>query len=205
MRWLLRILTAVLAVTALFVSVTTLQVWWASRQQSTDTAEAIVVLGAAQYDGQPSPVLRGRLDHAYDLWDQGLAPLIVVTGGNQAGDRFTEASSGAEYLHGKGVPDEAILREVQGTNTWESLAATALILDDLGLDKVLLVSDPMHALRATEIALSVGLDGQSAPNPNAVYSSRSAFQQLLRESAAVSLGRLVGHQRVARWADRFRS
>ncbi|MFV1990308.1 MAG: YdcF family protein [Acidimicrobiales bacterium] len=204
MRLIRRALAAVLGVTILFVTITTLQVWWTSRQQSTATAEAIVVLGAAQYDGQPSPVLQGRLDHAFDLWEDGRAPIIVVTGGGQEGDRFTEASSSAQYLHSRGVPDEAILREVQGTNTWESLAATALILDERDLNRVLLVTDPMHALRTMEIALSVGLEGDVSPNPEAAFSTKTQVRQLVRESVAVAVGRLVGHQRAARWIDRLR-
>ena len=126
------------------------QVWRSARSDEARAADAIVVLGAAQYDGRPSPVLAARLDHALALWEQGYAPRIVVTGGKQEGDRFTEATASAEYLMSRGVPDSAILREVQGTSTWESLAATARILRNRGLESVLVVSDPYHSLRARD-------------------------------------------------------
>ena len=89
-----------------------------------------MVLGAAQYDCRPSPVLEGRLDHALDLYEAGVAARIVVTGGKQEGDRCTEATAGADYLMAEGVPDADILRENQGANSWESLAGAARILRD---------------------------------------------------------------------------
>ena len=105
---------AILGFFALYIGITFVQVWLASRHDGAKAADAIVVLGAAQYDGRPSPVLTARLDHALDLWKQGLAPVIVVTGGKRPGDRFTEATASANYLLERGVPDDKILREVQG-------------------------------------------------------------------------------------------
>ena len=109
-------LVAIFGFLALYIGVTFVQVWMASRHDGATKSDAIVVLGAAQYDGRPSPVLTARLDHALELWQEGLAPLIVVTGGKQPGDRFTEATASANYLLERGVPDAQILREVQGTN-----------------------------------------------------------------------------------------
>ena len=106
-----------------YLSVTFVQVWRAARRDDARPSDAIVVLGAAQYDGRPSPVLAARLDHAIDLYDDGIAPVIVVTGGRQPGDRFTEATAAANYLHDHGVPDDAILRETTGRSSWESLDA----------------------------------------------------------------------------------
>jgi len=108
-----------LAVVAAFVLVAYLgftfaQVWMASRRDQARPADAIVVLGAAQFNGVPSDILRARLDHAHDLYERGMAPVIVVTGGKQPGDRFTEAGASAAYLHTRGVPDDDILREVDG-------------------------------------------------------------------------------------------
>jgi uncharacterized SAM-binding protein YcdF (DUF218 family) len=125
--------------------------------------DAIVVLGAAQYDGRPSPVLAARLDHALRLWAEGLSPRIVVTGGKRPGDRFTEAQASAEYLMDRGVPDEVILREVQGATSWESLAASARILRERGLGSVVLVSDPYHAKRIAGIASELGLTAFTSP------------------------------------------
>ena len=99
----------------------------APRRTQRGPSDAIVVLGAAQYDGRPSPVLAARLDHALELYDDGVAPMIVVTGGRQPGDRFTEATASATYLHEHGVPDAAILRETTGRSSWESLAAAGAV------------------------------------------------------------------------------
>ena len=105
-------------------------------------------MGAAQYDGEPSPQLAARLDHVAELWPRGLAPLVVVTGGNRPGDRFTEAEASAAYLVERGVPEAAILREDQGTTSYESLRGVADVLGERGLDDVLIVTDPYHALRS---------------------------------------------------------
>ncbi len=147
-----RIVLVLLALLVLYVCVTFVQVYRASRHDGAREAQAIVVLGAAQYNGTPSPVLKGRLDHAYDLWEQGLAPVIVTTGGRQAGDRYTEATAGYNYLRDRGVPDEALLKEVEGTSTWEELAASARFLRQRDITDVLLVSDGYHALRLEAIA-----------------------------------------------------
>ena len=93
-------------------------------------AQAIIVLGAAQYDGVPSPVLKARLDHALELYRWKIAPIIVVTGGRQPGDRFTEATAGYDYLRDLGVPDSAIRKEVHGSTTWESLRAASTFLEE---------------------------------------------------------------------------
>lgn len=158
--------------------------------------DAIVVLGAAQYDGEPSPVFAGRLDHALELWTEGLAPLIVTTGSNQEGDRFTEGFAGFEYLRFAGVPEDALLVVTDGSSTWEQLAATARQLRRLGLDSVLLVSDPYHALRLTQIAGEVGLEAEVSSTDG-----RTSLRNLLRETAAVSLGRMLGYRRVDNWSS----
>ena len=126
---------------------TFVQVWRAARRDDARPSDAIVVLGAAQYDGTPSPVLAARLDHALDAVRRRIAPMIVVTGGRQPGDRFTEATAAATYLHEHGVPDDAILRETTGRSSWESLAAAARFLKERDMTRVVLVSDPYHAAR----------------------------------------------------------
>ena len=114
---------ALFMIVFVYLAVTFFQVWRTARKDAARPSDAIVVLGAAQYDGRPSPVLAARLDHALDLYRAGVAPIIVVTGGRQEGDRFTEATAGATYLHEHGVPDTAILRETSGRSSWQSLAA----------------------------------------------------------------------------------
>jgi uncharacterized SAM-binding protein YcdF (DUF218 family) len=182
---------ALVALGSLYLVVTFLQVWAGARLDHDDTADAIVVLGAAQYDGEPSPVLRARLDRAVTLYREGRAPLIVVTGGRQEGDRFTQAAAGFLYLREQGVPEAALLLEVDGTSTYTELAATARILRARGLERVLMVSDAYHSRRLLAIADEVGLDGSVSPTGTSF-----GVRELVRETAAVGLGRLVGFRRL---------
>src|SRR5262249_51171142 len=124
----LRVGLALFAVGFVYLSTVFVQVWLAARRDDARPADAIILLRAAQFDGRPSKVLAARLDHAVDLYRRGIAPKVVVTGGKQPGDRFTEASVGAAYLHDRDVPEDAILRETQGQSSWQSLAAAARFL-----------------------------------------------------------------------------
>jgi uncharacterized SAM-binding protein YcdF (DUF218 family) len=180
-----------------YLAFTFVQVWLASRRDGARPAQAIVVLGAAQYNGVPSPILRARLDHAYDLYRNGLAPMIVVTGGKLPGDVYTEATAGAEYLHSKGVPDDDILREVNGRNSWESLEAASQFLKDRAIEHVLLVSDAFHSYRIDAIAGELGLDAHASPTRTSPITGLSVTRNLLRETAAVAVGRIVGYRREA--------
>lgn len=182
----------VLGVGIVFSAVTFVQVWRVSQADQARPVDAIVVLGAAQYDGRPSPVLEARLLHALDLWERGLAEVIVTTGANQPGDRFTQGFAGYTYLREAGVGDEDILVVVDGTSTWEELTATANVLAERGMDTVLLVSDPYHSYRARAIARDVGLDAWVSPADTGAPPGR-----LARETAAVVLGRLIGFRRLA--------
>jgi uncharacterized SAM-binding protein YcdF (DUF218 family) len=164
-------------------------------ESSGKPSQAIVVLGAAQYNGRPSPVLRARLDHALDLYRRKVAPLIVVTGGRQPGDMTTEASAAATYLLANGVPDSSIAREVQGRDTYESLAATARFLAKRNVSDVVLVTDGYHAARVKAIAGEVGLVARASPVPG----SSSPFRRILRESVAVGLGSIISHRRLSSW------
>jgi uncharacterized SAM-binding protein YcdF (DUF218 family) len=193
LRWFFRIVIGLAALVVLYVGITFAQVWWASRSDDSSPASAIVVMGAAQWNGRPSPVLQGRLDHAVALYDDGVAPLIVVTGGKQVGDAVTQGRSGYDYLRSKGVPDEAIKVEVEGTNSYEELSASALILRLAGVgDDVVIVTDPYHALRATEIAEEVGLAPHVSPTD-----ASTGPRQLARETVAVAVGRIIGYRRLA--------
>lgn len=192
--WSRRVVVIVVGLGALYVGVTFVQVLVASGVDDRDTADAIVVLGAAQYDGEPSPVLAARLDHAERLWRAGVAPIIVTTGSNLPGDRFTEGYAGYEYLRFAGIPDDALLVITDGASTWEQLAATARQLRLRDLDSVTLVSDPYHALRLTQIADEVGLEASVSSTDGSL-----SIRQLARETAAVSLGRILGYRRVDNW------
>ncbi len=180
------------AVVALYLLSAFLTVNSAAGRDERTKAQAIVVLGAAQYNGRPSPVLKARLDHALVLYRAELAPLIIVTGGRQPGDRTTEASSGAEYLMKRGVPDRNIRREVKGTDSYESLAAVRRFLSKEGVSEVLIVTDGYHAARATATAEEVGLSAHASPVANS-----APLDRVLMETGAVALGRLIGFRRLA--------
>jgi uncharacterized SAM-binding protein YcdF (DUF218 family) len=197
-----RTVAALVGLAVLYVGVTFVQVWSASRQDHAQHAQAIIVLGAAQYDGRPSPIFAARLDHAAELYHAGYAPEIVVTGGRQPGDRFTEAGAAAAYLASKGVPGQDIERETTGSTSWESLAAAARFLKADGVTDVLLVSDPYHSYRIAEIAKSLGLAPHVSPTPNSPVRGWSEVRALGRETVAVSLGRIVGWQRLVRIEDK---
>ncbi|HEV2810148.1 MAG TPA: YdcF family protein [Acidimicrobiales bacterium] len=187
---------------AVYLGFTFVQVVQASRRADAQPADAIVVLGAAQYNGAPSPVLRSRLDHAVDLYQRGLAPVVVVTGGGQPGDLVTEASAGRRYLISEGIPDDALRSEVQGTSSWQSLAAAARFLTEEGVDEVILVSSPYHALRTEHIAGEVGLDGRASPAPRSPETGPLEIARMGRETLAVGLGRIIGHRRLVNLDER---
>jgi uncharacterized SAM-binding protein YcdF (DUF218 family) len=196
-KWVLVCAAGVFAVVFLYYLVTLIQVVRAGRQTEPARAEAIVVLGAAQYDGRPSPQLAARLDHALALYDQGVAPVVMVTGGNQPGDRFTEAEASAEYLVDRGVPETAMMREDAGRTTYESLDAAADQLLEAGLDDVVLVTDPYHSLRSRLIAEEVGLDADLSPTPTSVVTGWSSFRRELAEAGGVAVGRVIGFDRLS--------
>lgn len=179
----------------LYYAVNVVLVVRAGRDDEAAPVDAIVVLGAAQYDGRPSPQLAARLDHVVTLWNQGLADRVVVTGGNQPGDRFTEASASRDYLVERGVPDAAIVAEDASHNTFDSLAAVADLLEP-GSRRVLLVTDPFHTARAELIADEVGLDARSSPTPTSVVGGWQSFRLELKEAAGISLGRIIGFRRL---------
>jgi Uncharacterized conserved protein len=158
-----RILTvAVVAAFALWIASATAVLIWSSRDEARP-AHAIVVLGAAQYAGKPSPVLRARLDHALDLWNRHLASLLILTGGTGAGDTTSEAAVGRNYARKHGVPDSAILVENEGRTTSESMRAVAGMLEVRGLQTALLVSDPFHMLRLRILARRFGFIPYTSP------------------------------------------
>jgi uncharacterized SAM-binding protein YcdF (DUF218 family) len=191
-RWVAWALLGLFAVTVVYVGATLAQVYSTSRQDQAKAADAIVVMGAAQYDGRPSPVLQARLDHAVELWRKGYAEMIVVTGGKKTGDRVTQGVAGYQYLRSQGVPENDIKVEVEGTNSYEELSASALIIKNAGVsNKVLIVTDPYHSFRVQQIANEVGLDASVSPAD--VHGSVAA---LARETVASSIGRLIGYRRL---------
>ena len=197
----LRVALVLCGVVFVYLAITFVQVWRAARSDGARPSDAIIVLGAAQYDGRPSDVLAARLDHALELYERGVAPVIVVTGGRQAGDRFTEATAAAQYLHERGVPDEAILRETTGRSSWESLAASARFLEARGWDRVTLVSDPYHSARIDAIASEVGLDAVTSPTRTSPIKGADEWRRLGTETLRVAAGRVFGFRRLDRGRD----
>ncbi|MFN8570445.1 MAG: YdcF family protein [Gemmatimonadaceae bacterium] len=150
-------------------------------------ADAIVVLGAAQYAGRPSPVLKARLDHAVDLYRKGLAKWFVVTGGTGPGDTTSEAAVSRRYASRNGVPDAAILAETVGRSTDASLTGVASLMQEHKLRTAILVSDPFHSLRLQILARHYGIDGVTSPTRTSPISANrgESITYILGESVKV--------------------
>jgi uncharacterized SAM-binding protein YcdF (DUF218 family) len=158
-----------------------------SRSDQTRPVDAIVVLGAAQYNGRPSPILRARLDEALAAYREGVAPLIVVSGGRQQGDQYTEAEASRDYLVERGVPADKILLENDAHNSWESMKGVADLLKEQQLSKVLLISDGFHLFRVKMMAKDVGLEPYGRPAENSPIKENSGreFSYAIREAGGV--------------------
>lgn len=162
------------------------RVWHVARIDDRTPADAIVVLGAAQYNGVPTPIFQARLEHAATLFEQGVAPQIITVGGSQPGDLYTEAGSGRAYLTTLGVPPEALLAVETGTNTVGSLQAVAQTVADQGGSSVVLVSDPTHSYRSRMMAEDAGLDAWTSPTRHgpAVWTRENQIMSIIRETGA---------------------
>lgn len=163
------------------------RVWHVARVDDRTPADAIVVLGAAQYNGVPTPVFQARLEHAAALYEEGVAPQIITVGGNQPGDLYTEAGAGRAYLTRLGVPPTVILAVETGTNTVGSLDAVAQTVRDQGGRSVVLVSDPTHSYRSRMMARDAGLEAWTSPTRHgpAVWTRESQIAGIVRETGAV--------------------
>lgn len=145
------------------VGYTTYRIWTQGQLDQQRRSDAIVVMGAAQYDGRPSPVYAARLDHAVALYLAGVAPVFIVTGGKADGDRTTEAASGRAYAMARGVPSDAILTEDQSRTTQESIHSVSALLRKRGLGNAVFVSDRPHMLRVLRMAHDQGIVAWSSP------------------------------------------
>ena len=163
LRWLGRIALGLVLLVVLGVVVTAFRVWHTGTTDARPRSDAIVVEGAAQYDGRPSAVLSARLEHALALWRQGVAPHVVTVGGRRTGDRFTEAAASRTWLLDHGVPAASVVAVEQGSDTLLSLRAAVPVLRARGWGSVVLVTDPWHELRSRTIARDLGLDAAASP------------------------------------------
>jgi len=192
-RTLLRYLGGVALVGLLVVVGTWVRVGQIGDRDERAAADAVVVLGAAQYDGDPSPVFRARLDHAAELYRAGVAPRIVTIGGGQAGDATTEGQSGADYLAGTGIEESALTAVGQGGDTLASLRAAAPVLAANGWSRVVLVTDPAHSARSALMARDLGWVVQTSPvreGPAVRDGVRTEYR--LRETLGVLYYRVTG-------------
>jgi uncharacterized SAM-binding protein YcdF (DUF218 family) len=203
LKWALRIVAALVLLVVGYLAVTFVQVWLASRRDDARPVQAIIVLGAAQYNGVPSAVLRARLDHAASLYHEGLADTVVVTGGKQPGDVYTEAAAAADYLARKGVPQDHVLRENGGRNSWQSLAAAAVFLKGQRRTSVLLVSDPFHSARVAAMASELGLDAYVSPTRTSPIRGATRIRHMGKETLEVAVGRIIGFRRLVGLPAKF--
>lgn len=181
-----------------YYAVTLAQVVLVGRERAVPPADAVVVLGAAQYDGRPSAQLAARLDHAVTLWESGGIDTVVVTGGGRPGDRFTEAEAARRYLVAAGVPESTILAEATGTTTWESMVGVVEVVAGRGIESMILVTDPHHALRSRLIAEELGLTGVvTSSTPSTVVGGATAVRRHLVEAGGVAIGRVIGFERLS--------
>jgi uncharacterized SAM-binding protein YcdF (DUF218 family) len=185
--WPVRVVVGALLVAVFLVGGTALRVWYVARVDDRRPVDAVVVLGAAQYDGEPSSVFAARLRHAEALYADGLAPRIVTTGGGRAGDVYTEAEAGRRYLIDRGVPGEDVIAVGEGTDTLGSLRAADARARRDGWNTALVVSDPWHSLRARTMARDSGLDAWTSPTRSGpvVRTRETQARYIVRETAAL--------------------
>jgi uncharacterized SAM-binding protein YcdF (DUF218 family) len=161
-RWSVCVLLAVACYVALIYVVIVRQ----SNRSETRTADAIVVFGAAQYDGRPSPVYKARLDHAAQLYHRGLAPIVITTGGSGEDPRYSEGVVGREYLKTLGIPDSQLIAETQSPDTAESARRVSTIMRVNGMHDCLAVSDAYHLFRVKHMLAREGVMAYASPRPN---------------------------------------
>nr|WP_207223852.1 YdcF family protein [Pseudonocardia sediminis] len=187
MSWPARIVIGAVLMAVAVVGTTALRVWQVARIDDQQPVDAVVVLGAAQYNGEPSSVLAARLRHAAQLFDDGVAPRIVTVGGSQSGDQFTEAEASRNYLIGRGVPASSVIAVNEGADTLRSVQAVAAKASEQGWESALLVSDPWHSLRARTMARDAGLDAWTSPTRSGpmVQTREAQFRYIYRETGAL--------------------
>ncbi len=191
-RWWLRLLILVGLAVALFLTVTAVEVVSTASLQELRPADAIVVFGAAEYSGHPSPVLRARLDHALDIFHDGDAPVVITTGGAGADPSFSEGGVGRDYLMHHGVPERSLIAETQGRDTSESAARVGVIMRANGLHSCIAVSDAYHVFRIRKLLEHEGLGPvYVAPRPDSrPRGTLLRAVAVLREATSYSLWRL---------------
>lgn len=192
-RWLPRVVLGAVVIVALVIGGTAVRVWQYGRIDDRGRADAILVLGAAEYDGTPSSILRARLDHAAMLYQQGVADQIVTVGGRRPGDQYTEAEAGGKYLAKVGVPASRLTEVNTGNDTLTSLQAAASVLRRHGWTTAVLVSDPWHMFRSEIMASDSGIQAWTSPTHSGpvVRSRQTQMLYIGRETAALLFYRVT--------------
>lgn len=186
------LLGAALLSAVLVVGATVVRVWQVAREDHRPHSDAIIVLGASQYNGRPSEVFAFRLQHALELYKQGVAPRVVTVGGNRKGDQYTEAGSGATWLHEHGVPNSALFPVEQGSDTLQSMQAASILFKQHNWQSAVLVTDPWHELRSQKMAEDQGIQAATSPvrSGPAVRTRQTELRYMGRETIAYLYYRL---------------
>jgi uncharacterized SAM-binding protein YcdF (DUF218 family) len=193
----LRIAFAVAIAMVLYVGLTFITVLTVGHTDAGEKAEAVIVMGAAQYDGTPSPLLESRLQHALEIYQEGRVSLIAVTGGKMPGDRFTEAATSRRWLTDRGVPAIAIFGEDKGRSTWESLDYLAAVLQARGVSNVLVSTDHWHMQRCVLSLRELGIHAEpSATSTSPLQGIKRAWGKYVKETVGVAVGRIIGFDRL---------
>ncbi|MBV9292551.1 MAG: YdcF family protein [Frankiales bacterium] len=197
-KWFLRAAAALLALFLSYVLFVAGHIWWVARQDNHPRSDAILVLGAAEYNGRPSAVFAARLDHAVTLYDEHVAPRIVTVGGKQSGDLTTEARAAQDYLVRHGVPANAILPVEIGHDTLQSVRAAGVVFKQRGWHSAVVVTDPWHCLRARTMARDAGIAAQTSPEHTgpAVSSRGTEIRYVARETLAYIYYQVFGNDSV---------
>jgi uncharacterized SAM-binding protein YcdF (DUF218 family) len=191
-QWLLWLEGPILAALAAFLAATGIRIAHEGSLQELHRADAIVVFGAAEYAGHPSPVLRARLDHAYDLFQQGLAPVVITTGGAASDPSFSEGGVGRDYLEHRGIPERNLIAETQGSDTAQSAVRVAAIMRENGLHSCIAVSDAYHVFRIKRLLQHEGINPvYVAPRPGSrPHGAVQRAYAVLRESCSYLLWKI---------------
>ena len=191
-RWLLRLEAVGVLALAAFLALTAVRIVHEGSLQEVHSADAIVVFGAAEYSGHPSPVLRARLDHAFDLFQEGIAPVVITTGGAAADPSFSEGGVGRDYLARRGIPERNLIAETQGSDTAQSAVRVAVIMRANGLRSCVAVSDAYHVFRIKRLLKHEGIGPvYVAPRPDSrPHGAGQRLYALLREASSYLLWKL---------------
>jgi uncharacterized SAM-binding protein YcdF (DUF218 family) len=190
-RFVRRLVSLMVVGVLLVVAGTAASVWWVARQDDRPVSDAIIVLGASQFDGRPSSVFKARLQHARVLFEDGVAPRVITVGGGAPGDRTTEAEAGAAFLRERDVEAVAV---PEGRNTLESMVAVEALMGEQGWETAVLVTDPWHSLRSRTMARDQGIDAETSPTRAgpSVRTRGTQLRYIARETAAYLYYRVLG-------------